>query len=151
MDKRPNVASLNFMGAEPVEEQVNAIVESEAPRKASDAQVIEPPDDGDEWYVNAIRQPIPKKGPKCPFCGFRGHTKDKCWKKHPHLRRPLIFRPGKPKAGTGPGDLTPKGARSSKQCSHCKMTGHLVDQCWKKHQHLKAEFEAKRAEKGTKS
>ena len=50
LDKRPNVASLNFMGAKPVEEQVNANGESEAPPNANDAQVFEPPDEGDEWY-----------------------------------------------------------------------------------------------------
>ena len=79
LDKRPKVASLNFMGAEPVEEQVNAIRESEAPPNAIHAKVLEPPDDWDEWYVNAIGQPVPKKAPKCPFRGFLGHTEDKCW------------------------------------------------------------------------
>ena len=122
------MASLNFMGAEPVEEQVNAIGESEAPPIANDAQVFEPPDDWDDWYVNAIRQPVPKKGPKCPFCGFPGHTEDKCWKKHPHLQKLLILQPGKPTSGTGPGNPTPKGTGSPKECSHCKHTGHLVDQ-----------------------
>ena len=84
-DKRPNVASLNLTGAEPVEEQVNAIGESEPPPKASDAKVFDPPDEWDESYVNAIGQPVPKKGPKCPFSGFLGHAEDKCWKRHPHL------------------------------------------------------------------
>ena len=92
LDKRPNVASLNFMGAKPVEEQVNVIGEFEAPPNANDAQVFVPRDECDEWYVNAIGQPVPKKGPKCPFCGFLGHTDDKCWKKHPHPRKPLIFK-----------------------------------------------------------
>ena len=115
LDKRPNVASLNFMGVEPVEEQVNAIRESEAQPNAIDAQVFEPPDEWDEWYVNAIGQPVPKKGPKCPFCGFRGHTEDKGWKKHPHLIKPLMFKSGKPKSGTGPGDPTPKGTGSPKE------------------------------------
>ena len=54
LDKRSNVASLNFTGAEPVEEQVNAIGESEAPPNANDARVFEPPEEWDEWYVNAI-------------------------------------------------------------------------------------------------
>ena len=78
LDKRPNVAALNIMGAEPVEEQMNAVGESEAPPNASDAKDFEPPDEWDEWYVNAIGQPVPKKGNKCPFCGFSGHTEDKC-------------------------------------------------------------------------
>ena len=80
LDECPDVASLNFMGAEPVEEQVNAIGESEAPPNANDAQIVEPPDDWDEWYLNAIGQlrKVPKKGPKSPFCGFPGHTEDKC-------------------------------------------------------------------------
>ena len=151
LDKRPNSASLNFMGAEPVEEQVNAIGESQAPPNASDAQVFEPPDECDEWYVNAIGQPVLKRGLKCPFCGFTEHKEDKCWKKHPILRKPLIVRPSKPRSGTGPGNLTPKSARSSKERSHCKMADHLVDQCCKKHPHLKADLEAKRATKGTKS
>ena len=151
MDKRPNAASLNFTGAKPVEERVNAIGESEAPPNATDAQVFEPPDEWDEWYVNAIGQPVPEKGPKCPFCGFLGHTEDMCSKKHPHLQKPLISKPAKPKSGTEPGNPTPTGARSSKECSHCRMTGHLVDQCWKKHPQLKAEFEWKRATEGTKS
>ena len=59
LDKRPNVASLNFMGAEPVEEQVNAIGESHPPPNANDAQVSEPPDTWDEWYVNSIGRPVP--------------------------------------------------------------------------------------------
>ena len=70
LEKRPNVSSLNFIGAEPVDEQVNAIGESEAPPKANDAHVFGPPDGGDEWCLNAIGQPVPKEGPKCPFCGF---------------------------------------------------------------------------------
>ena len=44
LDKRPNLASLNFTGAEPVEEQVIAI-----PPNANDAQVSEPADESDEW------------------------------------------------------------------------------------------------------
>ena len=81
----PNMASLNFMGAEPMEEQVNAIGESEASPNVNDAQVLEPSDEWDEWYVNAVGQPFFRKGPKCPFSGFPGHTEHKCWKKHPHL------------------------------------------------------------------
>ena len=110
LNKRLIVAFLYFMGAEPVEEQVNAIGESEAPPNAIDAQVFEQPHEWDEFYLNCIGQPVPKKGPKCPFCGFRGHTEDKCSKKHAHLRKPLIFKPGKPKSGTGPENPTPKGA-----------------------------------------
>ena len=72
LDKSPNVASLNFMSAEPVEEQLNAIGESEAPPNASNAQVFEPPDELDECYVNAIGRPFPKKGPKCPFFWLSG-------------------------------------------------------------------------------
>ena len=151
LDKRSNVASLTFIGAQPVKEQVNGIWESEAPPSANDSQVFEPPDEWDEWYANAIGQPVvPKKGPKCPFCGFSGHTEDNCWKKHPHFRKPLIFKTSKPKSGTGRGNPTLKGTGSPKECFHCKMTGHLVDQCWKKHPHLKAEFEAKRGAKRTK-
>ena len=129
LDKRPNVASLNFMGAEPVQEQVNAIGESHAPPNANNAKVFEPPYQWNEWYVNAIGQTVPKKGPECPFCGFPGHTEDKFWKRHPHLRKPLIFNSGKPKSGTGPGNPTSKGTGSPKECSDCKMKGHLEDQC----------------------
>ena len=92
LDKRPNVASLNFMGAEPVEEKVNAIGESEAPPNANDAQVFEPPDEWDEWYVNAIGQPVPNKGPKCPFCGFPGHTEDTCLKETPTPQKAVDFQ-----------------------------------------------------------
>ena len=151
LHKRSNVPSFNFMGAEPVEEQVNAIRESEAPPNANDAQVFEQPDEWDEWYVNAIGQPVPKKGPKCPFYGFPGHTEDTCWKEHPDVRKPLISKSGKPKLRTAPGNPKPKGTGSPKECSHCNMTGHLMDQCWKKRPHLKVEFEAKRAAKATKS
>ena len=80
LDKRPNVASLNFMGAEPVEEHLNAIWESKAPPKANDAQSFEAPEEWDEWYVNAIGQPVPKKGPKCPFCDFPAGLEDTCGK-----------------------------------------------------------------------
>ena len=86
----------------------------------NDAQVFEPPDQWDERYVNAIGQPVPKKKPKCPFCGFPGHTENKCLKEHPHLRKPLILKPGKPNAGTGPENPTPKGTGWPKECSDCK-------------------------------
>ena len=76
------MASLNFIGTVPAEEQVNAIGESEAPPNANDAQVSEPPDDSNEWCVNALGQPVPKKGPKSPFCGLPGHAEDTCWKKN---------------------------------------------------------------------
>ena len=76
LDKRFNVASLNLMGADPVEEQMNAIGESGTAPNANDAQLFEPPDEWDEWYVNAIGQLDPKEGPKCPFCVIPGHTED---------------------------------------------------------------------------
>ena len=148
-DKRFNVASLNFMGAEPVEEQVNAIEESKAPPNANDAQVFEPPDGWDESYVNAIEQPLPKKGPL--FVVFRGIRTISVGRNTHTSESLLIFKSGKPKSGTGQGNPTPKGTGLPKQCSHCKRTGHLVDQCWKKHPDLKAKFEAKGAAKGTKS
>jgi hypothetical protein len=28
-----------------------------------------------------------RKSPKCEHCGMLGHSIDRCWKKHPHLRR----------------------------------------------------------------
>ena len=80
---------------------MNAIGESEAQPNANDAQVFEPPDEWDEWYVNAIGQLVPKVSPKCPFGAFPGHTEYKCWKKHPQLRKLLICKSGKPKSGTG--------------------------------------------------
>ena len=150
LDKRPNLVSLNFMGAEPVGEQVNPVGESKTP-PSNDAQVFEPPDELDERFVNAVGQLVPKKGPKCPFSGFAGHTEDKRWKKHPHYRKPLILKSGKPKSGTGPGNRLPKGKGLPEECSHCKKEGHTVDQCWDKHSYLKAEWEAKRVGKGTKS
>ena len=101
--------------------------------------------------MNAIEQPVLKKGPKCLFCGFARHTEEKCWKKHSDLRKPLIFKSGESKSGTGPGNPTFKGTGSPKECSDCRMKGQLVDQRWKKHPYLKADFEARRAAKRTKS
>ena len=60
--------------------------------------------------------------------------------KKPHLRKPFFLKSG-----------TPKGKGLPKECSHCKMTGHTFDQCWKKHPHLKCKFEANSAAKGTKT
>ena len=122
---------------------MNAVGESETP-PSNDAQVFEPPDRWDKRFVNAVGHLVPKKGPKCPFSGFAGHTEDKCCKKHPHHRKPLILKSGKPKLGTGPGNRMPKGKGLPKECPHCKKEGH-------KHSYLKAEWEAERVGKGTKS
>ena len=81
-----------LMAPQPVEEQVNAIGQSGAPPNTNDAQVFEPPDKWHECCVNAIGQPVPKKGRKCPLCRFPGHTEHKCWIKTPTPPKAVDFR-----------------------------------------------------------
>ena len=108
------------------------------------AQLLEPPDYREEWYVNAIGYLVPKfgTGPNCTFCRFPWHCEHWCPKKQPNPRKPLLFKSALgTKKGTADPRRPPKTGQP-KQCTHYSRQGHTIDCRWDKNPTLNEQREA---------